>query len=103
MRSSSKEAGREALGRPAMQCEPVIALDATLGDTRRNAQRARMSVATRKIIAFIGMQLVQPMSGASTTAAYRGQRINRLLEYRRVMPPPTSRSLGDRFHGMVGA
>ncbi|SFD61249.1 LysR substrate binding domain-containing protein, partial [Paracidovorax konjaci] len=65
-----------ALHHPAMTPEPVIALDTTPGNTRRDAQLAQVGSATRKVIALVGMQLVGPTSGPATTASHRGQGID---------------------------
>ncbi len=69
-----------------MTPEPVIALDAAPGNTRRDAQLAQVGAATRKVIALVGMQLVRPASGPTATAAHRRQGIDQLLEHHRVMP-----------------
>mgnify|MGYP003617906766 FL=1 len=75
-----------ALNHPAMTPEPVIALDATPGNTPRNAKLAQMSAATREVIALVGMQLVRPAPRPTATATHRWQGIDQLLEHHRVMP-----------------
>lgn len=84
--AQGSQPGGRALDHPMMTPEPVIALDATPGNTRRDAQLAQVGAATRKVIALVGMQLVRPASGPATTAAHRRQGIDQLLEHDRVMP-----------------
>lgn len=84
--SEGSQPGVRAFDYPAMSPEPVIALDATPGNTRRNAELAQMSAATRKVIALVGMQLVLPSPGPTAAATHRWQGIDQSLEHRRVMP-----------------
>ena len=84
--AKGSQPGVRALDDPAMTTEPVIALDTTPGNTRRDAQLAQVGAATRKVIALVGMQLVRPSPGPTAIAAHRRQGIDQLLEHYRVMP-----------------
>lgn len=53
--AEGSQPGVRALDHPAMTPEPVIALDTTPGNTRRDAQLAQVGAATRKVIALVGM------------------------------------------------
>lgn len=49
--AKGSQSGARALDHPAMAPEPVIALDTTPGNTRRDVQLAQVGAATRKVIA----------------------------------------------------
>lgn len=53
--AEGSQPGVRVLDHQAMTPEPVIALDTTPGNTRRDAQLAQVGAATRKVIALVGM------------------------------------------------
>ncbi len=75
-----------ALDHPTMLAQPIVALDATSGDSVFDATPPEMVAASRIVVALVSVQFVGPAQRSAANASDGRHGIDQLLEDHRVVP-----------------
>lgn len=82
----AREPSMSALDYPTIASQPIVAFYPLAGDTRGDTSLVEVIAAAVDVVGLVGVQLARPALRTPRLASDRGQCINQLLEYHRVVP-----------------